>query len=231
MQADGKILVGGYFTTLKGVGTGAAIRNYAGRFNADGSLDVSFDPGANIFVRAVALQADGKILVAGPFTSLGGGGMGTTMRNAIGRLTNTDPALQNLTVDADGTTVTWERSSASPEVDRVTFELSTDGSAFTPLGSATRITGGWQLTSLSLPKGQNLYIRTRGFYSSGQCNGSGSIVESVRTAYLFNCNCAAGTGNFDFPIRVVVEPYANLHLECGSNRNLVLLVGERQRHR
>ena len=157
VQADGKILVGGDFTTLGGGGTGTTTRNQIGRLNADGSLDTSFDPGADGDVSALAVQADGKILVGGPFTTLGGGGTGTTTRNHIGRLTNTDAALQNLTVDTDGTTVTWERSSASPEVDRVTFELSTDGATYTPLGSATRITGGWQLTGLSLPKGQNLY--------------------------------------------------------------------------
>ena len=47
VQADGKILVGGSFTTLGGGGTGTTTRNYIGRLNADGSLDTSFDPGAN----------------------------------------------------------------------------------------------------------------------------------------------------------------------------------------
>ena len=202
MQADGKILVGGGFTTLGGGGTGAATRNYVGRLNADGSLDTSFDPGANwtclyalavqtgwqdfgrgsfhqtgrwrlrhdraqqyrpaqcrwqsqirasirgqwrwsgplrcrrmarfwsggtsphweaearvrpratmsvgstpmaVWTRAsirgpmhwlyaLAVQADGKILVGGGFTTLGGGGTGTTTRNYIGRL-NADGSL------------------------------------------------------------------------------------------------------------------------------------------
>ena len=35
-----------------------------------------FDPGANGDVYATAVQADGKILVAGAFTMLGGGGTG-----------------------------------------------------------------------------------------------------------------------------------------------------------
>ena len=50
VQADGKILVGGAFTTLGGGGTGTTTRNYIGRLNADGSLDTSFNPGANSFV-------------------------------------------------------------------------------------------------------------------------------------------------------------------------------------
>ena len=92
VQADGKILVGGYFTTLGGGGTGTTTRNYIGRLNADGSLDTSFDPGANGAVYALAVQADGKILVGGDFTTLGGGGTGTTTRNHIGRL-NADGSL------------------------------------------------------------------------------------------------------------------------------------------
>ena len=40
VQPDGKILVGGYFTTL-----GGQPRNYIGRLNADGTLDAGFTPG------------------------------------------------------------------------------------------------------------------------------------------------------------------------------------------
>jgi uncharacterized delta-60 repeat protein len=184
VQADGKILVGGNFTTLGGGGTGTTTRNYIGRLDADGSLDTSFNPGANDTVMALAVQTDGRILVGGGFTTLGGGGTGTTTRNLIGRLTNTDAAIQNLTVIIYGATITWERSGASPEVGRVTCELSTDGTTYAALGSATRIAGGWQLTGLSLPKAQNIFIRARGFYSSGWSNSSGSIVESVRAVFL-----------------------------------------------
>ena len=56
------------FSTL-----GGAARNHIGRLNADGSLDTSFDPGAELsgmyggIVNAVALQADGKVIVGGYF--------------------------------------------------------------------------------------------------------------------------------------------------------------------
>src|SRR5947199_10171369 len=88
-QADGKILVAGDFTTLGGGGTGTTVRNKVGRLNPDGTLDTSFDPGANLAVLALAIEADGKILVGGNFTTIGDGGTGTTPRNSIGRLTNT----------------------------------------------------------------------------------------------------------------------------------------------
>ena len=160
------------------------VRNKVGRLNPDGTLDTSFDPGANLAVLALAIEADGKILVGGNFTTLGDGGTGTTPRNSIGRLTNTDAALEALTVASDGTTITWYRSGASPEVDRVTFELSTDGINYNALATPTRIAGGWQLTGQDLPTRQNIFVRARGFYSTGESDGSDSIVESVRNAFI-----------------------------------------------
>ena len=53
---------------------------------------------------------------------------------------------------------------------------------YTPLGNGTAAGSNWTLTGLSLPTGQNIYIRARGYYRSGFANGSGSIVESVRNA-------------------------------------------------
>jgi uncharacterized delta-60 repeat protein len=184
VQTDGRILVAGDFTTLGGGGTGTTVRNKIGRLNADGTLDTSFNPGANLAVLALAIEADGKILVGGNFTTLGGGGTGTTPRSSIGRLTNTDAALEALTVATDGTTITWDRSSASPEVDRVTFELSTDGINYTALATPTRIAGGWQLPGQDLPTRQNIFVRARGFYSTGESDGSDSIAESVRNAFI-----------------------------------------------
>jgi hypothetical protein len=67
LQADGKILVGGFFTSM-----GGQTRNRIALLNPDGSLDANFDPNANFFVEAVPVQADGKILVGGLFSSIGG---------------------------------------------------------------------------------------------------------------------------------------------------------------
>jgi uncharacterized delta-60 repeat protein len=65
VQSDGKVILGGSFTQVNGV-----TRNRLARLNADGTLDVTFDPGAgfNSTVSAVAIQADGRILVGGSFT-------------------------------------------------------------------------------------------------------------------------------------------------------------------
>lgn len=65
-QSDGKILVGGNFTTYNGTASSKIIR-----LDASGSIDPTFNIGTGIhgFVRAIAIQTDGKILVGGEFDS------------------------------------------------------------------------------------------------------------------------------------------------------------------
>src|SRR5438067_2254790 len=60
VQSDGKVIIGGTFTTVKGL-----IRTNLARLNADGSGDRSFNPGTVIWsgASALALQPDGKVLV------------------------------------------------------------------------------------------------------------------------------------------------------------------------
>jgi len=69
MQLDGKILVGGNFTSYNGVTSNRIIR-----LNSDGSIDTSFNIGTGFsdIVRALQIQSDGKILVGGNFTSYNG---------------------------------------------------------------------------------------------------------------------------------------------------------------
>lgn len=82
-QADGKVLLGGDFTTLNG-----EPRGYLGRVNPDGSLDAAFNPGVNFpSVLALTVQTDGKVLVGGAFTNLAG-----QPRARLGRL-NPDGSL------------------------------------------------------------------------------------------------------------------------------------------
>src|SRR5216110_908961 len=69
MQSDGKIVIGGGFTSYNG---DAAASDKIMRLNADGTLDTTFNAGGagadnNVF--AVAVQSDGKIVVGGSLTS------------------------------------------------------------------------------------------------------------------------------------------------------------------
>ncbi len=64
LQQDGKILIGGYFIDYNNTS-----RNRIARLNVDGSLDTTFNLGAGAdgTIRSVALQQDGKVLIAGDF--------------------------------------------------------------------------------------------------------------------------------------------------------------------
>jgi uncharacterized delta-60 repeat protein/uncharacterized repeat protein (TIGR01451 family) len=69
LQADGKILIGGYFTSFNG----SAAHNIL-RLNVDGSIDSTFNVGSgpNSQVNAITIQSDGKILIGGYFTLFNG---------------------------------------------------------------------------------------------------------------------------------------------------------------
>lgn len=63
LQPDGKVLIGGTFTAVNGLQ-----RTNVARLNADGSVDPSFNPNGPLpylAVSSLALQPDGKVLIAG----------------------------------------------------------------------------------------------------------------------------------------------------------------------
>jgi uncharacterized delta-60 repeat protein len=87
VQSDGKILIGGSFSTVNGVA-----RNAIARLNTDGSLDTGFHDGLSGgygSMSSVAVQSDGKMLIGGWFTTANGAGGGH-----IGRL-NSDGTLDS----------------------------------------------------------------------------------------------------------------------------------------
>ncbi len=117
-QPDGKLVVGGSFTTINGTG-----RNNSARLASSGALD-SFNPNSNESIFCAALQSDGKVLFGGAFTSVRG-----VVRNRLAR------------VLADGTI----DETFNPNVDGLVnaIELQEDGKvliagAFTKVGGVTR---------------------------------------------------------------------------------------------
>ncbi len=204
VQPDGRILVGGNFTSLGGLS-----HRGLGRLNPDGTLDMGFNASMYDMVHTLALQADGKIL-AGELSvkrlnadgsvdaSFGSVISGETLalalqpdgkivvggktynlagvaRTNLGRLFNTGPASDNLRFD--GSVITWLRGGTAPEVWRTTFDYSTDGTNWSGLGAGTRIVGGWQFTNASVPT--TVTLRARGFVTGGHYNASGSFVETL----------------------------------------------------
>ncbi len=96
IQPDGKILVCSNFTAFNGVA-----RNAVARLNADGTLDAAFNPNvmngtAGGFVEELMLQPNGKIVIGGVFTTVGG-----VARNSLARL-NSDGSLDTSFVVGTG---------------------------------------------------------------------------------------------------------------------------------
>ena len=92
-QSDGKILIGGDFTTYNGTAANKIIR-----LNANGSVDNTFVYGTGFddSVYSITTQSDGKILVGGGFTTYNG-----TAANRIIRL-NTNGSVDNTFVYGTG---------------------------------------------------------------------------------------------------------------------------------
>ena len=181
VQTDGRMLLGGQFTTLQPNGAAApTTRNHIARLNADGTLDTGFNPNPNSTVLSIALQADGRVLLGGGFTTLQpNGAPASVSRNLFARLHN-DPATQSLTIPS-ASRVEWLRGGASPETQTVTFELTTNrGLSYSALGVGTRISGGWERTGLGLPASG--WIRARARTTGCSRDGSGGLVERI-TAY------------------------------------------------
>ncbi len=86
LQPDGKMLIGGEFTSFNGVN-----RNYLARLNPNGSLDTGFVPAAvtNGTVQSIVVQSDGELIVGGFFF-----GVNAITRNFVGRL-NGDGSLDS----------------------------------------------------------------------------------------------------------------------------------------
>ncbi|MBA4146790.1 MAG: hypothetical protein H0X66_01655 [Verrucomicrobia bacterium] len=195
-QADGKILVGGAFSNLAG-----GSRNGLGRINSDGSLDTAFDmdvAGTNSAVFSLAIQADGKTLVGGSFTTLYG-----RARKNIGRLSYTAPPVHSLS--RNDSEIQWLRGGISSEVEAATLEISSDQAVWTSVGTGTRIPGGWQWSGVSSSPGAML--RARGFINGN--SSSWFLEEVLQTAatppliLLNDGQFGFGTNGFGFSIEGV----------------------------
>ena len=89
IQSDGKIIIGGYFTSYGGINT----PNIA-RLTSSGAVDSTFNPGRpDGPVRSTSIQTDGKIIVGGDFFSYDG-----IERNGITRV-NGNNTLTNSSFD------------------------------------------------------------------------------------------------------------------------------------
>ena len=84
LQPDGKVIIGGNFTSFN-----AANRYRIARLNTDGTVDMTFNPGSGVdaVVKSLVLETNGQIIIAGAFATVNG-----TNMNAVARL-NADGSL------------------------------------------------------------------------------------------------------------------------------------------
>ena len=100
VQSNGKILVGGSFTTLAPNGGATVTRNNIVRLETDGTVDPTFNPNANGSVYSLAVQPDGKVLAGGAFS--GAGSIGGQTRNRMARLDSVTGAADSFDPSANG---------------------------------------------------------------------------------------------------------------------------------
>lgn len=111
LQPDGKVVIGGDFTEYYGIP-----RKSIARLNSDGTIDQTFQPGSGFdkSIYSIAIQPDGKIIVAGSFNTFNGDSTGSIVRlNNSGSIDTTfnsikldsasiDPIVFDLKIQVDG---------------------------------------------------------------------------------------------------------------------------------
>lgn len=153
LQPDGRILLGGDFTSFNGVA-----RSGLARVTATGALDASFQPGAGVAggqtpqVKSMALQPDGRLVIGGDFTSYAGVPRTDVARvNADGSLDRSfnpgsgpDANVTSLDLLADGRVMIGGTFSAVNGVPRSRIaRLLPSGAVDPAFNPGTGVTGNW----------------------------------------------------------------------------------------
>jgi len=174
LQPNGQIIIGGNFTSFNGVN-----RNHIARLNADGSVDTTFNPGsgANGKVWAVGLQSDGKIFIAGEFTSYN-----STNCNYLARL-NPDGSLDtgfNPGSSLNGPVYALAVPPYAPiNLTNVTAGGAAEVDTPVSLGSSTSGTLSVNYNMLSIPDDMRVFYGTTNgvlIYDTGNVSGIGQFV-------------------------------------------------------
>lgn len=162
-QADGKVLI------TRNAGPSALTRVAS----SNGADDATFVASASGTLQGLAVQTDGKVLVAGGNMTFAGG----TPRN-LARLYNDNNSTSSVLSVISASQVQWLRGGTLPEVTQVVFRYYPTGSSTeVTLGQGTRIDGGWELTGISLPVSGTLSAYA--FIPCGLNNGSSGFIEET----------------------------------------------------
>lgn len=159
IQPDGKVVIGGHFTSYNGT-----TRRRVARINTDGSLD-AFNPNCNDDVAWIEMQPDGKFIIVGDFTTVSGVGRNRVARvNADGTLDNSfDPGsgandvVYSVKIQSDGKIVIGGSFTSfnGTTVNRV-VRLNTDGSIDNTFNAGSGANA--RITMLEIDNHQKVYL-------------------------------------------------------------------------
>ena len=221
IQQDGKIVLGGYYF----IAPGGRVFDGLCRLKPDGTVDGTFDPGADYVVYALAIQSDGKILVAGGFTNLVG-----QARSYLGRLNpdgsidstfNPEPngPVASLAIQTDGKILVggeFNRLDGMPCT--IVGRLNQNGTLDTNFNAGANPLG----TAYALAVQPDGKILLGGVFSSigGQTRSNLARLNSngtLDTAFTLGANNSVGCFGLQADGKIVVG--GNFSVLAGQNRN------------
>jgi uncharacterized delta-60 repeat protein len=227
VQTDGKILVGGRFTSFNGY-----IINSLVRLNSDGSFDDSFNSyfSPNVDVLCLALQADGKILCGGAFSMYNGISKNNIVRlNQNGSLDTTfnigtgfNNQVKSISIQSDGKILCGGYFTTYNGISRNYFtRLNSSGSLDTSFNIGTGFND-WVNTIKILPNNKILVGgRFSGYNSSIQyglvklnSDGSRDTSFNIGTNGFFSGNYPNVTTTFGNVQSIVIQ--SDGKLLCGG---------------
>ena len=230
LQSDGKIVVAGYSDS------GGSDDFAVVRYNADGSLDTSFNSTGKVLtdigtasndrISSLKIQSDGKIVVAG-YSEVGGaedfavvrynadGSLDTSFNSTGKVVTDVDTAsvdnLTSLQVQSDGKIVVAGYSEIGPSTDFAIVRYNADGSLDTMFNTTGKVTLDVGTNSWDYIRGME--ILTSGkilVVGSSDANGSDDF-----TLVRYNSNGSLDTG-FSSTGKVLTDVPSMLDTEFGG---------------
>ncbi len=178
-QTDGKMLLGGTFINYNNTNSNRILR-----LNSDGTLDNSFSIGTgfNDVVNAIAIQTDGKILVAGSFTSYNNSVVNRIVRlNNDGTIDNTfnlgtgfNDYINKLVIQTDGKIIlggvfTNYNGTTHNRIIRLMVNGAVDNSF---IGSFNNINNNDEVYAIALQTDGKILIGSRYFFGRLNTNGT-----------------------------------------------------------
>ena len=183
LQSDGRIIVGGPFTTI-----GEASRNYLARLNSNGSVDTTFNAGiagsGATSVLCMAITPQDQVIIGGSFSSVNGysrsgiarlnsdGSVDTTFDPGLGASSwYSSPGVESVAVQSDGKVVIGGNFTDVNGTNQVNIaRLNTNGSldltfnaGMSPAATATCVA--------SQPDGKTVVGGVAGAFNGIQMNG------------------------------------------------------------